>query len=161
MESINASADFVCVELTAGDSCGMQARRATSIVFPHERDCQTIPGPEPKSPSPCSPLELRQKISGARFHRVRHVSSVLHVRKTTVISAPVLSRLPSGSTFCTSCRCRRGRDRCDRLWSLLCEWSRQERDHSLRTDPADVLARTAASGEMIQGLLRIQSHLPH
>ena len=56
MESNNASADFVRVELRAGDSCGMQARRATSIVFPHERDCQTIPGPEPKSLSPCSPL---------------------------------------------------------------------------------------------------------
>ena len=31
------------------------------------------------------------EISGARFHRAEHVRNVLHVRKTTLISALVLS----------------------------------------------------------------------
>ena len=31
-------------------------------------------------------------LSGARFHRAGHVTNVPHVRKTTVISAPVLTR---------------------------------------------------------------------
>jgi len=30
------------------------------------------------------------EVSGARFHRAEHVKNVLHVGKTTVISAPVL-----------------------------------------------------------------------
>ena len=37
------------------------------------------------------PVRTETEISGARFHRAEHVKNVLHVRKTTVISAPVLS----------------------------------------------------------------------
>ena len=36
-------------------------------------------------------LRTETEISGARFHRAEHVKNVLHVRKTTVISAPVLN----------------------------------------------------------------------
>ncbi len=43
---------------------------------------------------PCNTVEEKvwteTEISGARFHRAEHVINVLHVRKTTVISAPVL-----------------------------------------------------------------------
>ena len=38
-------------------------------------------------------LKTETEISGARFHRAEHVENVLHVRKTTVISAPVLRRV--------------------------------------------------------------------
>ena len=31
------------------------------------------------------------ELSGARFHRARHVTNVPHARKTTVISPPILS----------------------------------------------------------------------
>ncbi len=37
-------------------------------------------------------LRTETEISGARFHRARHVINVPHVQKTTVISAPVLTR---------------------------------------------------------------------
>ena len=43
------------------------------------------------------PLRTETEISGARFHRAEHVINVLHVRKTTVISAPVLSLLATTS----------------------------------------------------------------
>ena len=36
-------------------------------------------------------LSTETKMSGARFHRAEHVKNVLHVRKTTVISAAVLT----------------------------------------------------------------------
>ncbi len=38
------------------------------------------------------PLRTETEIGGARFHRAEHVKNVLHVRKTTVISAPVLTQ---------------------------------------------------------------------
>ena len=36
-------------------------------------------------------LRTETEISGARFYRAEHVKNVLHVRKTTIVSAPVLS----------------------------------------------------------------------
>ena len=38
-----------------------------------------------------SEVRTETVISGARFHRARHVTNVPHVRKTTVIIAPVLN----------------------------------------------------------------------
>ena len=36
-------------------------------------------------------LRTETEISGARFHRAGHVENVPHIRKTTVITTPVLT----------------------------------------------------------------------
>ena len=45
-------------------------------------------------------LKTETEISGARFHRAEHVINVLHARKTTVNSAPVLSCFVLLVAFC-------------------------------------------------------------
>ena len=45
-------------------------------------------------------LRTETEISGARFHRAEHVINVLHARKTTVNSAPVLSCFVLLVAFC-------------------------------------------------------------
>ncbi len=45
-------------------------------------------------------LRTAAELSGARFHRAGHVTNVPHVRKTTVISPPVLYSPRSDLRFC-------------------------------------------------------------
>ncbi len=66
------------------------------------------------SDTPATPLRFRlvspgteAETSGARFHRAEHVKNVLHVRKKTVISAPVLGACAILCGICSLTGCDR------------------------------------------------------